>query len=40
MLKLWLDLGVDSFRYDAARNDYDANEDGRDVPTLRKNSQF
>ena len=40
ILKFWLDLGVDGFRYDAARHAYDANEYGRDVPTLRKNIQF
>lgn len=38
--KFWLDLGVDGFRYDAAKHAYDINEYKPGTPTLRKNLQF
>ena len=38
--KYWLDLGVDGFRYDAAKHAYDQHEYPVGTPTLRKNLQF
>lgn len=40
VLKYWLDLGVDGFRYDAAKHAYDKNEYPDGTPLLKKNVQF
>ena len=40
ILKFWLDLGVDGFRYDAAKHAYDINEYKTGTFTLDKNRQF
>lgn len=40
ILKYWLDLGVDGFRYDAAKHAYDVNEYPTGTPVLRRNLQF
>lgn len=40
ILKYWLDLGVDGFRYDAAKHAYDQHEYAVGTPTLRRNLQF
>jgi len=40
ILSFWLDLGVDGFRYDAAKHAYDVNEYSAGTSTLRKNLQF
>lgn len=40
ILKYWLDLGVDGFRYDAALHLYDLAEAELRTPTLQRNQQF
>ncbi len=40
VLKYWLDLGVDGFRYDAALHLYDLQEAELKTPTLKRNQQF
>lgn len=40
VLKFWLDLGVDGFRFDAAKHAYDVNEYETGTPLLEKNLQF
>lgn len=40
ILKYWLDLGVDGFRYDAAYHLYDSAEAEIRTPTMQRNQQF
>jgi len=40
VLDFWLDLGVDGFRYDAAKHVYDTNEYPSGTPLLQLNKQF
>ncbi|TFG81563.1 MAG: DUF3459 domain-containing protein, partial [Erysipelotrichales bacterium] len=40
VLKFWIDLGVDGFRYDAAPRVYDKNEYPVGSPTMELNKQF
>lgn len=40
ILSFWMDLGVDGFRYDAAKHVYDTNEYPSGTPLLQLNKQF
>ena len=40
VLSFWMDLGVDGFRYDAAKHVYDTNEYPSGTPLLLQNKQF
>jgi alpha-amylase len=40
ILDFWIDLGVDGFRYDAAKHMYDPNEYPKGTPIVQLNKQF